>query len=222
MSGKLIMNALVMYDHQTDTLWSQFLGKGVEGPLAGKSLDLTPLIHSTWEAWKAAHPETLVLDKRGRYKGDRYEGYYSSSEPGVIGERIEDDRLHTKALVVGVNLGGVSKAYPIGTLAKQGVVNDKIGGVDVVVVFDRSSSTGVMYESRAGDHHFTFEAFGEENGLRSMLRDHETSTIWKAFTGVATDGPLAGTRLKRVPSHLSFWFAWTDWNPETKLYTGGG
>ena len=108
-SGKLIMNALVMYDHQTDTLWSQFLGEGVEGPLAGKTLDLTPLIHTTWEVWKAAHPETLVLDKRGRYQSDRYEGYYSSSEPGVIGERIEDDRLHTKALVVGVNLGGISK-----------------------------------------------------------------------------------------------------------------
>jgi len=30
-SGKLIMNALVMYDHQTRTLLSQFLGKGVQG-----------------------------------------------------------------------------------------------------------------------------------------------------------------------------------------------
>ena len=25
-SGKLIMNALVLYDRQTDSLWSQFLG----------------------------------------------------------------------------------------------------------------------------------------------------------------------------------------------------
>ena len=198
------MNALVMYDHQTDTLWSQFLGKGVEGPLAGKTLDLTPLIHTNWDAWKAAHPETLVLDKRGRYQGDRYEGYYASSEPGVIGERVEDDRLHTKALVVGVNLAGNSKAYPIGTLAKQGVVNDEVGGVSVVVVFDRSSNTGVIYESRVGDHHFTFEAFGEENGLGSMLRDRETGTIWEAFTGLATDGPHAGMKLERVPSHLSF------------------
>ena len=31
---------------------------------------------------------------------------------------------------------------------------------------------------------------------------------------------MKGTTLKRVPSHLSFWFAWTDWNPETELYTG--
>ena len=219
MSGKLIMNALVMYDHQTDTLWSQFLGKGVEGPLVGKSLDLTPLIHTTWEAWKSAYPESLVLDKRGRYQGDRYTGYYTSAEPGVIGERVKDDRLQTKALVVGVNLAGHTKAYPLGTLAKRGVVNDELGGVSVVVVFDRTSRTSVMFESRVGDQNLTFEAFGEGDGLRAMLRDRETGTIWAAFTGVATEGPLTGTRLKRVPSHLSFWFAWTDWNPETELYT---
>ena len=38
-SGKLIMNALVMYDHQTRTLWRQFLGSGVKGPLTGVELD---------------------------------------------------------------------------------------------------------------------------------------------------------------------------------------
>ena len=213
------MNALVMYDHQTDTLWSQFLGKGVKGALTGKTLELTPLVHSTWEAWRAAHPETLVLDKRGRYQGDLYDGYYASSEPGVIGESVKDERLHTKALVVGVNLAGRTKAYPIGTLARQGVIDDELGGVGVVVYFDRNSSTGIVYESRVGDRVLTFEAIGEETGSHKMLRDLETGTIWTAFSGLATDGPLAGTKLKRVPSHLSFWFAWTDWNPETELYT---
>ena len=222
MSGKLIMNALVMYDHQTDTLWSQFLGQGVQGPLAGATLELAPLTHTTWEAWKSEYPDTLVLDKRGRYQRDQYSGYYASGEPGVISERIKDDRLDTKALVVGVNLAGKAKAYPLGTLAKQGVVNDEVGGMSVVVVFDRSSSTGIMYESRVGDQDLTFEAFGEESGPQAMLRDLETGTTWKAFTGVATEGPLIGATLKRAPSHLSFWFAWKDWNPETELYSMDG
>ena len=43
-SGKLIMNALVMYDHQTRTLWSQFLGMGVKGPQRGVKLDFLPVI----------------------------------------------------------------------------------------------------------------------------------------------------------------------------------
>ena len=41
-SGKLIMNAVVLYDHQTETLWSQFLAEGVQGPLTGVRMELLP------------------------------------------------------------------------------------------------------------------------------------------------------------------------------------
>jgi len=46
-SGKLIMNALVMYDHQSDTLWSQFLSQGVKGPLLNKKLEIVPAVQTT-------------------------------------------------------------------------------------------------------------------------------------------------------------------------------
>ena len=42
------MNALVMYDHQTDTLWSQFLSRGVKGPLADSELEIVPAVQTTW------------------------------------------------------------------------------------------------------------------------------------------------------------------------------
>ena len=29
-SGKLLMNALIIYDRETDTLWSQFTGEALE------------------------------------------------------------------------------------------------------------------------------------------------------------------------------------------------
>ena len=57
------MNALVMYDHQTDTLWSQFLSRGVKGPLADTALEILPALQTTWHQWLQLHPETLVLDK---------------------------------------------------------------------------------------------------------------------------------------------------------------
>ena len=69
-SGKLIKNALVMYDHQTNTLWSQFLRKGVKGELAGTELEVIPVTQTTWSAWKELHPDTLVLDKNGRYQSE--------------------------------------------------------------------------------------------------------------------------------------------------------
>ena len=57
-SGKLIMNAVVLYDHQTETLWSQFLAEGVHGPLTGVQMELLPSQLTTWGAWSAQHPDT--------------------------------------------------------------------------------------------------------------------------------------------------------------------
>ena len=70
MSGKLIMNALVMYDRQTGTLWSQFLGRGVSGPLSGTPLKMIPVTLTTWDRWLAEYPDTVALDKsKGHYIG---------------------------------------------------------------------------------------------------------------------------------------------------------
>ena len=62
-SGKLIMNALVMYDRQTDSLWGQIIGEAIQGPMKGTTLEFIPAIHTTWEDWKRLHPDTLALRK---------------------------------------------------------------------------------------------------------------------------------------------------------------
>ena len=57
------MNTQVMYDHQTETLWSQFLGEAVEGPLEGAKLEMIPSQFTTWREWRDQYPDTLALDK---------------------------------------------------------------------------------------------------------------------------------------------------------------
>ena len=91
-SGKLIMNALVMYDRQTETLWSQFLGQAVEGELAGETLGVVSSQLTVWSAWRDEHPDTLVLDTRGGVF-DQYSNYYTSPNSGVIGQSNYDERL---------------------------------------------------------------------------------------------------------------------------------
>lgn len=73
-SGKLIMNALVMYDRQTETLWSQFLGQAMEGELAGETLGIMASQLVMWSTWKEEHPDTLVLDTGGGVY-DQYNSY---------------------------------------------------------------------------------------------------------------------------------------------------
>ncbi len=218
------MNALVMYDHQTDTLWSQFLSRGVEGPLAGASLEVLPVLQATWQQWLDLHPDTLVLDKRGRYQQDTYESYYRSNALGILGESNEDTRLPGKELVIGIEDAGQAKAYPFHAISEEVSINDEFAGKPLLVAFDPASETGAAFDRRVGGRVLTFQPAAKAGDGFALLRDKETGSTWQALTGRAIDGTMTGAALTRLPSFYSFWFAWSDFHPETELYghTRGG
>ena len=218
MSGKLIMNAVVLYDHQTDTLWSQFLSAGVRGPLSGTSLEIIPSVQTTWEQWLQLHPTTLVLDKGGRYQSDAYERYYRDGSAGILGEANKDNRLPRKELVLGVATDGGAKAYPFSAISQQRVINDRFDGDEVVVTFDPDSETGAIFQRALDGQSLTFQPAGTNDLGIMLMEDQQTGSTWQAFTGQAVSGPLTGKVLERLPSHYSFWFAWSDFHPETALW----
>jgi hypothetical protein len=212
-SGKLIMNALVMYDRQTDSLWSQITGEAVSGPLKGTRLEYIPALHTTWRQWKDLHPETLALVKGYSGAYDGYASYYQSSRAGVLGETRRDERLYIKEFVVGVEHAGEAVAYPFGALNAQPVVNDVIGGLPVLVVFDPESGASAVFDRNVNGRVLTFSP---EAGL--ALTDAESGSAWDGLHGLAVSGPLAGHKLEPVKSTRSFWFGWKDWYPHTRVF----
>lgn len=215
-SGKLIRNVLVMYDQETESYWSQLIGEAVAGPLQGQKLTFLPSWMTTWEQWQTLHPTTLALDKLGAGSRDIYDlnGYYASPYAGVIDETIIDDRLHTKEFVVGVELPDAAIAYPFTILSQQPVVNDSAAGRAILIVFNPNEASGVAYDRVVHDQTLTFAA----GSAWPMLTDTETGSIWDAFSGIATAGPLAGEQLTRLKSTTVFWFGWKDFHPDTLLY----
>lgn len=220
-SGKLIMNGLVMYDRETETLWSQILGEAVQGPLAGVKLEALPAMMTSWGQWRELHADTLVLDKRGGYRHEPYAAYFGGSDRGVIGSSRDDRRLPPKELVVGVRGESGAVAYPFPTLAQERVVNDTFEAKPLVVVYDDGSGTGVVFSRSAGGRDLTFKA-GEGAEGRTLIVDNETGTVWNGLTGEAVEGALRGSRLERVPTTYAFWFGWSDYFPETAVYRGRG
>ena len=215
-SGKLIMNALVMFDRQTETLWSQFLGEAVQGPLAGTALEIVPAVLTRWERWRLLHPDTTVLDQGGPVV-DSYGGYYFSPQAGVIGERVRDGRLLGKELVHGVVLPQGRKAYAHRFLGRNPVVNDAIGNQPVLVVWDADGRSAIAYDPVVEGRALAFEAHeADERG--AVLRDRETGSLWRALTGEAFEGELAGSRLAVLPGFAVFWFAWSDYFPDTAVF----
>lgn len=217
-SGKLIRNVLVMYDRQTNSLWSQLIGESIEGDMIGTKLEFVPSWMTTWEEWQRMHPETLALNKGYAGSRDPYEfGYYDSNAAGVIGEKFEDDRLEVKEFVVGVELDTTAVAYPYRFLNEEPIVNDTISasGQSLLVVFDKDAATAAVFDRTLDDGTpLTFEA-GEN--IDRMV-DTETGTVWDRFAGTALEGELAGTELERIKSTTVFWFGWKDFFPETVVY----
>jgi hypothetical protein len=99
-------------------------------------------------------------------------------------------------------------------------VNDSVGEEDVLIYFDNFTDTGLAFDRRVAGRSLTFRLEGDPAGVSTVLIDEETGSKWQAFTGRAFEGELQGETMGRLLSHLSFWFAWKDWNPETELYPG--
>jgi hypothetical protein len=220
-SGLLWQSDLVMYDAESESLWSQLLATAIRGPLTGTELALRPSTMATWGEWRREHPKTQVLlppPESDTVKGfqtrdyDRnpYVGYDRSERVGIGYNTDVDGRLHPKAMVVGITAGGVSRAYPLETVQQAGVVNDTVGGLPVVVAATSEGSL-VAYERRVDGQTLTFDRDGDAlvgGGSR-----------WSLVTGTALGGPHEGTQLVRANDRSQlFWFAWADFHPGTEIY----
>jgi hypothetical protein len=174
------MNALLMYDRETESLLSQLLSRSVRGELAGTKLETIPLTLTTWEKWKEIHPETVAL-RKGRAGGDPYGGYYAGGSAGVIGESNTDDRLPRKELVLGLGFDGEPIAFPHSQLKAQQIVHTINSGSPAVVYIDPATDIALAYGAMVGELELSFELIQQDG--REWLRDEQTGSLWVPFTG---------------------------------------
>jgi len=221
-SGKLYRNGLVMYDDVTGSLWSQVVGRGIVGDLAGTELEWISAIQTDWATWKGLHPDTLVIAKssygRDALGLDPYERYYRNDSAGVLGRANQDERLQVKQYIIGLRVGDQVKAYPFSVLNAEPVINDELAGTPVAVFFDSESAAGAVFDRRQGRRTLTFHLADDANSENLVVVDRETGSRWQAMTGEAIEGPLSGEHLAAVPVTQAFWFGWVDHYPDTLVY----
>jgi hypothetical protein len=230
-SGLLFDNNLILFDRQTDTLWSQMRIEGICGAQTSTIPKLLPVVQSTWEGWRALHPDTTVVSFNTGFSRnyDRYP-YGDYDQPGntdlLFPHSFIDPRLPLKEVVLGVENKGVARAYPMSTLNSMGArvaVNDDVNGRPVLVVSDKDSFMIISFERKFKDPAvpegvLTFDVVNQ-GGFPFTLKDRETGTVW-SLTGEALEGPLAGAALEPLSdSYAAFWFAWASFNRDTQIYS---
>lgn len=214
-SGKLLNANLVMYDRETETYWSQLNGTAVVGPLVPAQLDILPNTITEWGDWRSEHPETVVLSRNtgiypaATYSSDPYSGYTESDRVG-FGVQNVDERLGPKVIVYGVTVGNTSRAYPDSVVERERVINDVVAGVPVLVVADPGSGGIRVFVREVDGDAIKFRT--EDDRLVDAAGGEWT------YTGTAVAGPHSGAELARLNSHGIYWFAWSQFNPDTGVY----
>jgi hypothetical protein len=219
-SGMLWRDDLVMYDETTESLWSQLLATAIRGPRVGEQLDLLPVTLTDWGSWQDTHPETTVLlpppESEPIAQSSRPFNYFDSKysyerEDQLIGRDSRDGGLSGKTMVIGVEADGEANAYPFHIVDNEGVINDSVGSLPVVVSI-AADDTLTAYDRRVDGETLVFESGGQET-LRGG------GSRWLRRTGKAIDGPYRGQRLDRANEYPPmFWTGWSNFNPDTDVY----
>jgi len=138
-SGLLYQSDVLMYDRQTDSLWSQLAIAAVSGPLVKSTLIWLPSEQLTWAAWKIKHPLGKVLStetgSRRDYSGTAYARYKKSPDT-VFPVPLHRPELPKKEWVMGVLVDGVARAYPIRALSENQTVQDTVNGAALEITYD--------------------------------------------------------------------------------------
>jgi hypothetical protein len=149
-SGRLWQSNLLMYNRApsevNESLWSQVLGEAVLGVHTGKKLTVVRSDVVRFGDWKTAHPDTKVLSldtgEPRDYGRDPYGEYYTN-ESVSFGAQFNDTRLHPKALVHGIEIGGEYKAYHDDALS--GTITDTFVGKQIVI--SRNTAGELFFEA---------------------------------------------------------------------------
>ncbi|MBW2383550.1 MAG: DUF3179 domain-containing protein [Deltaproteobacteria bacterium] len=175
-SGLLYQSDLLMFDRETDTLWSQIAGRAVAGPMTGGHLEILRARILPWGSWRARHPRTRVLSPdtgaRRAYGRTPYPGYDRSRE--LYFPVDADRRYHPKMRTVGLRMpSGKSRAYPQQEVEAAGsLVEEAFAGRRVVVAWNAQAEA---FEVEAPPEVVVIESF-----WFAWMAFHPESSVYRA------------------------------------------
>jgi hypothetical protein len=139
-SGLLYRSDLLLYDRETESLWSQIASRALTGKALGTRLVVVRSELSRWGDWKRRWPKTTVLSPETGHErpyGESPYGDYAQSEQ-LRFPVPPDPRYHPKMPTLGLRLAsGAARAYPASEIAAAGGhVREAFAGHSVVVHYD--------------------------------------------------------------------------------------
>lgn len=151
-SGLLYNSDVLLYDRETQTLWSQILSKAINGPLSGQKLTMISSSQTSWAKWLKQHPNTKVLSTDTGFNRDYTRspyGNYDNNTETYFPVNAQSRQYHPKERVMGITINGKHKAYPFAELAKLGTTRfqDQFQGQQLTLEIDVPNRDGKVLDA---------------------------------------------------------------------------
>jgi hypothetical protein len=127
--------------------------------------------------------------------------------------------LKDSHVVFGIVVNGEARAYPKRVLAWHEMARDRLGGLELTIVYCTLCGTVVPYRSEAGGRTFTFGTSGLLYRSNKLMFDEETLSLWNTTEGRPVVGPLTGSglELQALPVVTTTWGEWRATHPGTTV-----
>ena len=175
------------------------------------------LVNASWKRnWVPVIPIVLLLvvGYMANFKMAADHMFYQPKKLLLVS--AAENKVDSGRLVLGVEMNGQAKAYPIRFLGFHHQVQDTIGGKPIMVTYCTVCRTGRVYEPIVNGKYEKFRLVGMDH-FNAMFEDMTTKSWWRQVTGDAIAGKLKGQQLPEVFSTQTSLAQWVALHPNTLI-----
>ena len=197
-------------------------------PLRAARWVIYPLVaalafHFAERIWQRHHPYNgFALDPQGEPSRHIEAGGPGPDDiPALHQPRyVASDDAHfvtAHDYVLGIEVGGEARAYPIRILNWHEVVNDRIGTEPVLITWCPLCMSGVAFKPAVDGMRLRFGVSGLLYRGNLVMYDLESRSLWSQLAGEAISGRHDGRRLDRLAVEHVSWASWRERHPNTTV-----
>ena len=160
---------------------------------------------------------TVPLDKIVS-GGPPQDGIPSIDNPKFQSVKKADEILHDSEFVLGLNINGDIRAYPLQILVWHEIVNDMVGGKPVAVTYCPLCFTNQVFNRTLSDGNVVeFGTSGKLYNSNLVMYDRKSNSLWSQALGEGIVGDYSGLKLEKIPFDIAYWKEWKELYPESKV-----
>ncbi|KAB2851447.1 MAG: DUF3179 domain-containing protein [Hyphomicrobiaceae bacterium] len=173
---------------------------------------------SAWKAegWKTDFTRTSIKWEEILSGGPPKDGIPAIDAPSFR-PIAEAKDLAPNEPVIGLEIAGDARAYPLRILIWHEIANDIVGGTPVAVTYCPLCNSAVVFERTVSGRVLDFGTSGKLRNSDLVMYDRQTESWWQQFVGEAIVGAMQGAELKRVPSWLTSFAEFKAHHPNARV-----